>query len=192
MKFTAKAGAYNLIVAEPEIEYYRDGRQRQIRPMIYVDFGEQALGPEAYEGFDGDPGYTQLRGGGFYDTEVAQREKGWTDEERKLAEERLLEIAENGPRADYYKSLSARDRPSGFGDVKIYERPKPVAPWPNYTTVPPGKVAKVAAEMGLVAEALNYERRLLDDDRRPEAIDGLQTEFDRQEAEQELTAIEAE
>jgi hypothetical protein len=189
MKFTSKYGGYNLAVAEPEIEYYRDGRQRQIRPAIFVDFGEQALGPEAYEGFDGDPSFVQLRGGGFFDTEVAQRDKRWTDEERELAEQRLLEIAENGPRADYYRTLPARDRPPGFGDVRIWTRVKPTAPWPTYQSVPPGKVAKLAAEMGLVAEALNYEQRLFDDDRRPEVIEALQAEFDRLEAEQELTAV---
>jgi hypothetical protein len=66
MKFTAKWAAYNLAVAEPEVEYYRDGRERQIRPAIIVDFGEQALGAETYERFDGDPSFAQLRGGGYY------------------------------------------------------------------------------------------------------------------------------
>ena len=61
MKFTSKFGSYNMPILEPEIEYYKDGRQRQIRPAIIVDFGEQNLGPESYSGFDGDAGYVQLR-----------------------------------------------------------------------------------------------------------------------------------
>jgi hypothetical protein len=55
--------------------------------------------------------------------------------------------------------------------------------------VPAGKVAKLAAEMGLVAEALNYEQRLFEDDRRPEVIAALQAEFDLLQAEDELTAV---
>jgi hypothetical protein len=149
----------------------------------------QSLAPESYEGFDGDPGFVQMRGGGYFDTDVAQKEKAWTDEERDLAEQRLLEIAENGPRADYHRTLPARERPPGWGDVKIYERPRPTAPWPTYGSVPAGKVAKLAAEMGLVAEALNYEQRLFDDDRRPEVIATLKEELERLQAEDELTAV---
>jgi hypothetical protein len=148
VKFTAKAGGYNLAVAEPEIEYFRDGRQRQIRPAIFVHFGEQSLGPESYSGFDGDPGYTQLRGGGYFDTDVAQRDKGWTDAEREPAEQRLLDLAENGPRADYYRTLPARERPPGLGDVKVYERPRPTAPWPTHASVPPARWRSSPARWG--------------------------------------------
>jgi hypothetical protein len=140
---------------------------------------EQFVKRDEHSGFDGDPGYTQLRGGGYFDTDVAQRDKGWTDAERELAEQRLLDLAENGPRADYYRTLPARERPPGFGDVKVYERPRPTAPWPTHASVPAGKVAKLASEMGLVAEALNYEQRLFDDDRRPEVIAALEKELER-------------
>jgi hypothetical protein len=44
--------------------------------------------------------------------------RGATRSARRPAEERLLEIAGNGPRADYYLTLPSRDRPPGFGDVK--------------------------------------------------------------------------
>jgi hypothetical protein len=119
VRFTSKYIAYNLCVREPEVEFYSDGRSRQIRPPIIVDFGEQALGEERYEGFEGEQPYVQMRGGGSYDTEIAARDKAWTPEEKELAEERLLELAENGPRADYYRSLPSRDRPPGWGDVRI-------------------------------------------------------------------------
>jgi hypothetical protein len=189
VKFTAKYLAYNLVVREPEIAYYGDGRQRQVRPGVYVDFGEQALGLETYAGWDGEQPFTQIRGGGYFDSEVAQRDKGWTDEERKAAEERLLELAENGPRADYFLTLPSRDRPPGFGDVRIYERPKPTAPWPAYPDVPAAKVAKLAAEMGLAREALTYEERLLEEDRRPAVLAELQKEVRRLDDEEKLTAV---
>jgi hypothetical protein len=72
--------------------------------------------------------------------------------------------------------------------VKIYERPRPTAPWPTYASVP-REGGKVAAEMGLVAEALNYEQRLFDDDRRREVIAALDEELERLQAEDELTAV---
>jgi hypothetical protein len=189
VKFTSKYVAYNLCVKEPEVEWYPDGRSRQVRPAIVVDFGEQALDTEQYEGFDGDPGFTQLRGGGYYDTDRAAKDKGWTAEEKQAAEQRLLEIAANGPQADYYRSLPSRDQPSGFGDVKLYERPKPTPPWPTYEALPPAKVAKVAAEMGLQRQALSFEERLLEEDRRPEVIEALRVEVERLDAEEELTAV---
>jgi hypothetical protein len=62
-------------------------------------------------------------------------------------------------------------------------------PWPTYASVPAAKVARVASEMGFVAEALNYEQRLFEDDRRPEVIAALEEEHERLQAEQELTAV---
>jgi hypothetical protein len=120
---------------------------------------------------------------------VAQRDKGWTDEERKAAEERLLELAENGPKADYYKTLPSRDRPPEWGDVRVYERPRPTAPWPTYEQVPAAKVAKLAGEMGLAREALSYEQRLLEEDRRPEVVAALLKEVALLDAEDEMTAV---
>jgi hypothetical protein len=189
VRFTSKYAGYNLAVREAEAQWFSDGKSRQIRPPIEVDFGEQALGVETYEGFDGDPAFTQMRGGGYYDTDVAARDKAWTPEEKKLAEERLLELAENGPKADYYKTLPSRDRPPGWGDVRLYERPKPTAPWPTYADVPLAKVAKLAVEMGLVRESLSYEQRLLPEDRRPEVIEALEKEVALLDAEDEMTAV---
>lgn len=187
VKFTAKWAGYQLFVREEERQFYADGRSRVITPPIYVEFAEQALDIETYQGVDSEDSSTfpQLRGGGYYDTEVAQRDKRWTDEERELVEERLLDIAENGPRADEYRMMRPADRPSGFGDVKLYETPKPVAPFQNYDNLSADKIIRISSELDCAERSLAYERVTKN---RKSVIEPLLELIDMKQAEQELTA----
>src|SRR4051812_442513 len=158
------------------------GYERVVRPIIVADFGEQSLGNETYESVEpGEQPFLQMRGGGFLDTELAQKEHDWTDDERKLVEKRLVEIAENNPDAP----VNPRMRAPGFGDVKIYEEPKAVPPWKTYDDMHHSHVAKFAEEAGLVAEALHYEQRTK---QRKSVIEALQELVERDSAEADLTA----
>jgi hypothetical protein len=158
LQFTSRNPGYQLIVKQPVIDRSM-GYERVVRPMIVADFAEQAVGVETYEGLEGGQPFTQVRGGGFFDTERAQKAHAWTDDERQLVEERLLEICENGPRADEIRMLTADIRPQGFGDIRVYETPKPVAPWPTYDEIHHERVAQMAADLGLAPQALVYEQR---------------------------------
>jgi hypothetical protein len=166
-------------------EYYPDGRSRLIRPALIANFGEQALGVETYEGFDGDPAFTGIRGGGYYDTEKAQQKNRWTDEERELVEERLLEIASNGPRADEYRAMMPEEQPIGFGDVRLYEEPKPEIPFPGYDKLAADKAVRITADLGCEPQTLAYE---LANKNRKQVVEAVRELIDMKQAEQELTA----
>jgi hypothetical protein len=166
VKFSSRHGGYQGIVREAEEQFFSDGRSRIIRPMLVADFAEDAT-DETYQGQEGEPNYVAMRGGGFFDSEVAQARHNWTDEEREAVETRLLEIAKTS------------------GDVKLWEQAKPIPPWPTYDEMHPDHVADRAIEMGLAQQALMYEERTLN---RDEVTGRLSEYVQQQVAEDELTA----
>ena len=115
MQFTSRYAGYNMPVVEEERQFYPDGRSRLLKPGVWVDFGAQAIALETYAGVDSEdsPSFAQVRGGGFFDSVQGQKDNSWTDETRELVEQRLLEIADNGPNADEYRMLPPHQRPSG-------------------------------------------------------------------------------
>jgi hypothetical protein len=189
LKFTARWGGYQMFIRDEQREYFPDGRSRLLKPSLVADFGEQALAVETYDGtVDEDLGggtYVSPRGGGYLDTELAQKDNGWTDEEREFVEARLLEAAENGPNAGEYRTMPPHLRPPSFGDVKLYEEPVPVAPWPTYDKIHHNLVASKAHELGLSGAALAYETRTKN---RPSVVEKLQEFAALEQAENELTA----
>lgn len=81
--------------------------------------------------------------GGFFDTVVAQQQEGWTDAEREMVERRLLELCTTWPEA-----------------VQVYTESPVPAPWPTYDTLTNYlEIAKTAETIGMVQEALAYERQ---------------------------------
>lgn len=77
---------------------------------------------------------------GVWDSEEWQKEYKLSDEDRQGAERLLLESAFNGV---YFFALEEEKAPK---------------PWPSYDSTHHNKTASLAAELGLVAEALAYER----------------------------------
>lgn len=163
-------------VKDPVMQFFPDGRERLIRPALVADFSEQSLGPESYAGYDdplnGRDTYVAVRGGGYLDTEEAQKRHGWTDEERQTVDDHLTFLATTPP-------LGME------GDIKIYEKPVPVAPWPTYDSMHHNTVAETAKTLGLAAEALRYETQTKN---RPAVTAKLQELVEDQIGEESLTA----
>lgn len=79
---------------------------------------------------------------GVYDTEHEQTRRGWTDDERELVEQFIL------AKPNYGQDFT-RFEPA----VKVIEKP-----WPSYASTHHFKIATLAAELGLIEEALAYEQ----------------------------------
>ena len=75
MQFTSKNPGYQLIVKEPEVEFYKDGRERVIRPIIVADFAAASTSDPYRDPVTGET-YTAMSGGGFLDTVDEQRRNG--------------------------------------------------------------------------------------------------------------------
>lgn len=114
----------------------------QERPGLVADFGGaygSALMTPEWDDEDGNT-HADIRGGVF-DTDEAARRLGWTEDEKRMVEEKMLrQLAD--PR---------------FVDFWLYEEVKPSAPWPTYDDAHHFKIPALAAELGLVREALAYE-----------------------------------
>lgn len=173
----------NLIVPcrEPQVQYFPDGRERQIRPGLYAEFGAYA-GPDyelegyttAYtadlhpgEGFSG----ADIRGGVF-DLDKQAKEKGWTDEEKQHVSDWLSYL------------LMDPDNPCK-GDFWEWEPKTPQPPWPSYEKTHHNAVAKIARDTGTVVEAIRYEQATRNSEH---VLVALQKELDELQAEQALTA----
>lgn len=90
-----------------------------------------------------------------FDTVLAQNEFDWTDEEREIVEQKLL-TSEH------------------LGSDHIELKPEPAAlPWPTYNTDDAETIAIIAKTIGLVDQALRYER---ENANRPEVIEALENE----------------
>lgn len=79
---------------------------------------------------------------GVFDTNEEQIRKGWTDAERELVEKVMLAKPNYGQ--DFVEMKPVE---------KVIEKP-----WPSYASTHHFKVATLAAELGLIEEALAYEK----------------------------------
>lgn len=166
MQFTSRYAAFQAFVRDPEKQYFPDGRDRTIRPELVANFAEDAT-DETYEGQEGEPNYVAMRGGGFFDSELAKERHGWTDEEHNAVVDHLLMLEKT------------------TGDVKRHEVAKPIPPWPTYDDMHAEFVADNAITMGLAQEALLYEQRTLN---RDVVVENLSEYVQRHAGESELTA----
>jgi hypothetical protein len=170
----------------PEKQFFQDGSDRTIRPALVADFAEQALTanfasfrPTEVDAASGD--YVGIRAGGWFDTEEAQRRKGWTDEERTIVENELLRYCRNNPNPDPFdKQLDS------YGAIELYKEPVPTPPWPTYDSMHHFAIPKFARQSGLVQQALAYEQRMLN---RPGVIEKLREIAEETVGEESLTAV---
>ena len=138
----------------------KDGRQ------FVAEFGVHR-GDFEIETPDGVERYADIAGYFFDLDEYAERE-GMTSEQKKQA---LMILRRE-----------AAEHPQFLWEVE----PQVVGPpWPTYDSVAYGKVADLAAELGLVAEALAYEQA---SKARPSVIEGLKAKLEEAETVEELTA----
>lgn len=96
-----------------------------------------------------------------FDSDEAQKENDWTDEERVLVEKKLLESPH-------------------LGSDHIELKPVPVAiPWPTYDRDTVEQVVMIARATGLVEQALKYEAQNAN---RAEVLEALSEEPELEEA----------
>ena len=109
--------------------------------------------------------------GHFYDSDVAAELNGWTAEEKEAVEARCLYLCRTAP-----------------WQIKLVERSlmPPAEPWPKYDSLSNfKKIATLAAELGLVQEAYDYE---LQTKNREGLVNELRARLADVEGEKSLTA----
>jgi hypothetical protein len=184
MIFRSKAPGH-VFIARPEAADMMMGYKRIVMRELIADFGGgyvdtdgiavagsfgEEFKMEDVHGFGGDQfSGAQIRGGVF-DSDVAAKALGWTPDEKKLVEDRLVETSQH---------------PQFRGDVWVYEPPKLVAPWPTYDDMHHNTIPERAEEMGLVQEALIYEQRTK---KRDSVLAKLREKAERAEQEKALVA----
>lgn len=139
--FHSVAGLYRLAVRS-ESPIYDHGVQIGTEKELVLEFGE---GSSAYKWRDEDGNYVDdgrdhfdIRGH-YANTKIQGEQKGWTDEERALVEKKAL----------------ATQAPDGHW---LHTKPPAQKPWPKYDQTAAAAVAELASSLGLVEEALEYER----------------------------------
>lgn len=121
---------------------FRDLRRKAVR----VDFLDASTAGtlrdaegNAITDDDGTP-MLSIRGGCF-DTDEAAERLGWTPDEKTLVEQKLLSLARD-PKEP----------------ITLWEPPAPECPLPGWEKLSPARILSISAELGVVAEALAYER----------------------------------
>lgn len=175
MQFKATAPGYVLHVRDEEAVWSGD-KKRIIKPVLTIDFGEYgpagpALGEQdapMISPFGNRYSIADVRGG-FIDTDVLAEQNRWSIDDKAEIEDALMDAATN-------------QYAPAFGDITLYETPKPKAPWSTYDTMSPAAIVKTAAETGFEPEALLYEQLTK---KRPEVTTALEELLSQAE---ELTA----
>jgi hypothetical protein len=163
LTFQSRAAAYQLYVRDP-MPHYAPGTSiiTHTDKGLVAEFGDMNAGVihDAEAGED----YFPIRGH-FIDTMEQAKQKGWTDEERKIVEMKL--ITTQGP-----------------SDHWLHTKPPVGKPWPSYDETQAGKIAEIAVATGTVAGALAYER---ENAKRPTVIGALKKAAE-EPVEEELAA----
>ena len=171
-KYGSKASMFQAIVrgAEP-IRHPGSGVEIGRQKALVAEFGTST--PEIkVTGDDGeeliDPGTGRPIGriadvrGHYFDSVVQGREKGWTDEERQMVEQRL----------DYL----CVTQPSQVWHLEDAKLPEPLPGWANLSAA---RKMALASELGVLAEAAAFERQ---NDGDPDLIGKLEKKLAEQQA----------
>lgn len=151
--FQSVAAAYQLHVRS-ETPIYDHGIRIGTEKELVADFGDMNAAPiHDPDGQYGEAGadYYNIRGH-FIDTLEQGRKKEWTDDERALVEKKLL-VYQNP--ADHW----------------LHTKPAAAKPWPTYDETAANGIAQLASQLGLVGEALRYEK---ENKSRKQVIDALE------------------
>lgn len=138
--FLSKAANLQIPVLEPKRHLYPDGSFELLRKEVVAYFGDDSLSSSEFAGADGHP-VAEIRGGCFDLDQQAER-FDWTEEEREAVARKLTRLADD----------------QTFTYVTLYKRPVPVAPWPTYDTAHHNQIPVLAEQLGLLSQALDYER----------------------------------
>lgn len=151
---------FNNITGEP-VEWHE---------RLAAEFG--TFGPEVqiFNPETGEMTETADIRGGFYDSVSAQSQFGYTDEERQAIEQKLREVAQRRP--DFVQEIVAQHVPA-------------TAPWQTFDQMEPVEIVKAAKTLGLVPEAVRYER---EGQARPEVLEPLEADLAKMDEETQQRA----
>jgi hypothetical protein len=186
--FVSKHAAYTMSLWPERYHIYPDGSRELVAPPggAEFDLGLESTGeftPEDDEGnpvttapvlgMENYPSMSNLRAdirGGAFDLDAAVVYYGWTDDQRDMAAMKLLRIA-----------LDPR-----HPEVNLFEPKAPEPPWPTYDKLQNYlEIAKLADDLGLLDEALAYERYTK---RRKGVLEAIEARRQDHVAEEALTA----
>lgn len=155
MLFHSPHANLQVICSRTLIKYHPvTGDEISRTPGVWANFGK--LGDQ-YEYSNPETG-EQMTGaaitGHYYDTDVEASLNGWDVDVKAMVERKLLALCEREPARIQRIAQDAA---------------KAALPWPTYDSLGADQAVLLATQLGLVAEALAYERENLD---RPDAVDG--------------------
>lgn len=138
LKFESRYSLLRVHVRDEIWDYSNPQLPRRIRPAIVAEFGFVNA-----EWRDSEIGERVEIVGGFFDSDEAAKRLGWTDEEKKLCEDKLLLMLETGEAGT---------------DFRLHHDKPITVPWPNYDKTHHNQIATIAKATGSVDQALRYER----------------------------------
>jgi hypothetical protein len=144
MLFKSAYADFQVLVRSEAITYHpATGVEINRIPPLTANFGQHRGEYETPDWITGGTHEGVVIMGHFFDSEAAQEQGGWTDEERESVEQAILKLS--------------REQPYLVAPVVI-EIPAATKPWPSYDEQTAKEIVAVAAGTGLVDEALAYER----------------------------------
>jgi len=144
MLFKSAYSDFQVLVRSEAVNYHpATGVEISRVPALTANFGQHRGEYETENYLEGGTYTGAVILGYFFDSEAAQEENGWTDEERESVEQAILRIAQREPYLVAPISM---------------ERPPAEKPWPSYDEQTAKEVVAVASGAGLINEALRYER----------------------------------
>lgn len=184
MKFLPKYAGLTIPVIDEQVVWNSDGAKRVTRQAIVAEFGESALFGEevSISDLDGNPSPVADIRVGIYDTDEAARLKGWTEDEHRQVDEKLLSFCANNPAG----IDPIHRRQIDFGCVEVYAPAKPVAPWPTYDEMHWSEIVKQASALGFEQQVVIYEERTKN---RSGILDPLRERLTQAVEAEQLTAV---
>lgn len=139
--FHSPFSAYQYVVRPKVTNYGPDGITpvSEIRELL-AEFATHR-GEYTYTDHDGLTQVAADIAGHFFDLDSQAEQKSWTDQEKELVANRLLKATEKFP-----------------GEIQLYTKKPAAKPWPKYDDAHHNTIPVLADQLGLVAEALLYER----------------------------------
>lgn len=112
----------------------------RVTPLI-AEFGKHG-GERRVELADGTTELVADIVGHYFSSAAAQDANGWSDEERESVEQTLLRLCVQRP-----------------DQIRLVEAARVEVPWPSYLDTHHKRIPALAAELGLLGEAIAYEEQ---------------------------------
>lgn len=167
MKFESRYSLLRVHVRD-EILDYAGGFPRRVRPSIVAEFG--FIGGEWR---DSEVGERVEIIGGFFDSDEAARRLGWTEDEKKLCEDKLLYMLDSGEAGT---------------DFWLHREAPILVPWPNYDKTHHNQIVTIAKATGSIDQAIRYEKANKNRETVVKALEEAWAEIQADETEDALTA----